>query len=163
MRTSFFVAIALAAACAPAADQAASAPAAPDTAAVRVGLQAASDKWDVLAVAGDAAGIATLFTEDGTVAFFGAPTTTGRANIQAMMTGLYSVAKVTAAKGTILGVTAPAPGLATARGTYTEVVDSSGVTISNWWRWAASYRQAPDGQWLMTYLMSFPDSVSRAK
>lgn len=163
MRSQLLVAIALAAACAPAADQAASAPAASDTVAVRAGLQAASDKWDALAVAGDAAAIAALFADDGAVAFFGAPTTTGRANIQAMMTGLYSAAKVTSAKGTILGITAPAPGMATARGTYMEVTDSSGVTTTGWYRWAGAYRQAPDGQWLITYLMSFPDSTRRNK
>jgi uncharacterized protein (TIGR02246 family) len=161
MRNSFFVAIALAAACAPAADQAASAPAAPDTAAVRVAIQAVGDKWASLAMAGDAAGIAALFTEDGTFAAFGLPTATGRANIQAVLAGLFAAAKSTSAQAVVLGVTAPAPGIATARGTYVETVDSSGVIITNHWRWAAAYRQTPEGAWLTTYDMAFPDSTVR--
>jgi uncharacterized protein (TIGR02246 family) len=161
MRNALFVAVALAAACAPAAEQPAAAPAAPDTAAVRVALQAAADQWASFAMAGDAAGIASLFTEDGTAAIFGMPTTTGRANIQAMMAGLFAAGKVTSAKATIEAVAAPVPGIATARGNYLEVVDSSGVTISNWWRWAAAYRQGPDGQWLTTFDMAFTDSTTR--
>jgi uncharacterized protein (TIGR02246 family) len=161
MRNALFVAVAIAAACAPAAEQQAAAPAAPDTAAVRVSIQALGDSWAALAMAGDAAGIAALFTEDGTAAFFGFPTTTGRANIQAFMAGLFAAGKVTSAKATVVGVTAPAPGIATAGGTYMEVVDSSGVTITNWWRWAAAYRQAPDGTWLTAYDMAFQDSTAR--
>jgi len=157
MRNALFV-LALAAAGAPAAAQQS---AAPDTAALRVTIQALTDRWASASLAGDAAGIANLFTENGTAAFFGMPTTSGRSNIQALIANLFAAAKVTTAKGTVGMVAAPGPGIATALGTYMEVLDSSGVTITNWWRWAAAYRQGPDGGWLMTYDMAFPDSTTR--
>lgn len=158
MRNALFVVVALAGA--PAAAQQS---AAPDTAALRVTIQTLTDQWANASMAGDAATIANLFTENGTAAFFGMPTTSGRSNIQALIAGLFTAAKVTSAKGTVGMVAAPGPGMATALGTYMEVLDSSGVTITNWWRWAAAYRQGPDGAWLLTYDMGFPDSTKRGK
>ena len=112
-------------------------------------------------MAGNAAGIAGLFTEEGTATFFGFPTTTGRAAIEALMAGLFSAVKVTASSVSVEMVAAPAPGLGTALGMYAETVDSSGVTIQTWYHWAGSYRQDADGQWRFAYLMSFPDSTKR--
>lgn len=162
MRNALFLAVGLAAACAPAAEQpAASAPAAPDTAAVRLAIQAVSDRYAELDVAGDAAGIAGLYAENGTAAFFGFPTTTGRAGIEAIYRTLFGIQKLTAATSTVLTASSPAPGLATAGGTFAETVDSSGTIIRNWWRWAAAYRQGADSRWEISFIMAFPDSTSR--
>lgn len=165
MRNRLLAVLLLAAACAPAPETPAEAPGestmAPDTAAVRAAVDGIGARWSEYAVAGDAAAIAATFTEDGTVAFFGFPTTTGRAGIEALMAGAYSVVDVTAAESRTGAVAAPAPGIATALGTYTETVDSSGVVITTWVRWAAAYRQDADGQWQHTYLISFPDSTKR--
>lgn len=165
MRNRLFAVLLIAGACAPAPEAPAGLPAemtaTPDTAAVRAAVEATGTRWAEFAVAGNAAGIAGLFTEDGTAAFFGFPTTTGRAAIEAMMGALFAAVKVTAAQTTVQAVAVPAPGVATALGTYTETVDSSGVTISTWYRWAAAYRQGADGQWLTTYDIAFPDSTKR--
>ena len=161
MRTRIWALLALAAACSPAAEEQAAAPAAPDTAAVRAELQGHVDRWVQYAMAGDAAGIASLYTEDATYAGYGFPTTTGRANLQTGNAGYYGGVKVISVQATVEAAAAPAPGIATARGTYADVLDSNGVTISSWWRWAAAYRQGADGLWLMSYHMAFPDSTRR--
>lgn len=137
--------------------------AAPDTAALRAALQAFTDRYAGLAKAGDVAGLAATFTEDGTAAYYGFPTTSGRAGLQALYSGLLAVQKVTAADGAVISANQVMPGLATALGTYHEMLDSAGTVLHAWWRWAAAYRQAPDGQWLISYIMAFPDSTKRGK
>jgi ketosteroid isomerase-like protein len=160
MRHLFFAAALLAACARPETPQAAG-PAALDTAAVRTALQALSDSYAAALVAGDVAAVTGHFTEDATAAYFGFPTTTGRANIQGIYATLLGIQKVTAAASTVGAAGSAAPGLATAGGTFHETVDSSGVTIDNWWRWASAYRQEADGQWRIAYIMAFPDSTSR--
>jgi len=161
MRNRLWALLALAAACSPAADQQAAAPAAPDTAAVRAELQSLVDRYVQYLMAGDAAGVAGLYTDDATYAVYGVPTTTGRANVEAVFAGYFGAFKVTSAQGTVEAAASPGPGIATARGIYTDVEDSSGVRISSWSRWASAYRQAADGQWLISYHIGFPDSTSR--
>jgi len=161
MRNALFVAVAIAAACAPAAEQQAAAPAAPDSAAARAAIEAISQQYSARLVANDAAGISALFTEDATAAYFGYPTTTGRANIQALYAASFGVAKPTAAQLTVGTAGAITPGLLTAGGTSQQTVDSSGVSVTTYWRWAAAYHQGTDGQWRFAYVMAFPDSTSR--
>jgi uncharacterized protein (TIGR02246 family) len=161
MRNALFVAVAIAAACAPAAEKQAAAPAAPDSAAARAAVEALSQQYSDRIVAGDAAAVAALFSEDATTSFFGFPTTNGRANIQALYAASIGAAKRTAAKITLGRVNAVAPGLLTAVGTSDESVDSSGVSITSYWRWVAAFRQGADGQWRFAYIMAFPDSTSR--
>jgi len=160
MRNAFFVAVGLAAACAPAEREVAT-PAAPDTAAVRQAIQAHGDRWAEFDIAANAAGLAGLHAEDATAAFFGLPTATGSAAIEALFNAYFSTTRVTAAASAVTTVAAPAPGVATALGTYTVTTDSSGVVRTGWYRWAAAYRQGADGQWRVGYIQSFPDSVVR--
>ena len=161
MRTRIWALLALAAACSPAAEEQAAAPAAPDTAALRAELQGQADRWVQYALAGDAAGVAGLYTDDATYAAYGIPTTTGRANVEALFAGYFGAFKITSAQLTVQAAASPGPGIATARGIYTDVADSSGVTVSSWWRWAGAYRQGADGQWLLSYNIAFADSTKR--
>ena len=161
MRNALFVAVAVVAACAPAAQQQAAAPAAPDSVAARAAIEAIGQQYSDRLIANDAAGVSALFTEDATAAYFGYPTTTGRANIQALYVASFGVAKPTAAHVTVGTAGALAPGLLTAGGTTQQTVDSSGVSITSYWRWAAAYHQGADGQWRFAYIMAFPDSMSR--
>jgi hypothetical protein len=62
MRNRLWALLALAAACSPAADQQAAAPAAADTAAVRAELQSLGDRWIQYAMAGDAATVRAIRT-----------------------------------------------------------------------------------------------------
>lgn len=161
MRNTLFAAVAIAAACAPAAQQQAAAPAAPDSVAARAAIEALGKQYTDRIVAGDAAAVAALFTEDAVTSYYGFPTTTGRANIQALYATTLGVAKRTGAQITVGRANGITPGVVTAVGINKETVDSSGVSITNYWRWVAAYRQEADGQWRFAYIMAFPDSMSR--
>lgn len=159
MRIPLLMAIGAAAACAPAAEQQAEAPALPDTAVVRQAIQAHGDQWAAYDIAGDAAGLVSLHTDDATVAFYGIPTTTGTTALLTMYQGYLSVNKVLSAQSVVQAVAAPAPGMATALGRYIATADSSGVVRTMWYRWAGAYRLGNDGKWRVSYLMSMPDSI----
>ena len=161
MRNALFVAVAIAAACAPAAEQQAAAPAALDSTAARAAVEAVSQQYSDRVVASDAGGVSALFTVDATAAYFGYPTTTGRANIQALYAASFGIAKPTAVQITVGTAGEISPGLVTAGGTSQQTVDSSGVSITTYWRWAAAYHPRADGQWRFAYIMAFPDSMSR--
>ncbi|HSR14716.1 MAG TPA: nuclear transport factor 2 family protein [Gemmatimonadales bacterium] len=159
MRILLLMTIGVAAACAPAAERQAEAPALPDTAVVRQAIQAHGNQWAAFDMAGDAAGLVSLHTDDASVAFYGIPTTTGTTALQAMYQGYLAANKVTSAQSVVQAIAAPAPGIATARGLYIATTDSSGVVRTGWYRWAGAYRQGADGQWRVSYLMSMPDSI----
>ena len=163
MRNMFWCAVALAAACSPAEQQQAAAPAAPDTAATRVAIQSLFDDYARLAKAGDVAGLVNLYAANATMNEFGLPTLTGHAAIEAAYTGVFGLLKVGSLTIPVASAMAPAPGLASALGTYAETVDSSGVLTNSWGRWVASFRQDSTGQWKIAFLMAFPDSVKAAQ
>jgi ketosteroid isomerase-like protein len=159
MRIPLLMTMTIAAACAPAAERQAEAPALPDTAVVRQAIQTHGDQWAAYDMAGDAAGLVSLHTDDASVAFYGLPTTTGAAALQALYQGYLAVNKVSSAESIVQAVSASAPGIATARGLYIATTDSSGVVRTGWYRWAGAYRQDADGRWRVSYLMSMPDSI----
>lgn len=151
-------------ACAPAAEPpAASGPAALDSAAAAAVVDAFTAEYARHLVAGDAAAIAGLFTDDATGAYFSFPTATGRAAIEELYAASFKLAPRIAARIVTTSVNGSIPGLITGVGTNSETADSAGVSIIQHWRWAAVWRQGADGRWRFSYAMAFPDSVTRGK
>ncbi|HEX9166827.1 MAG TPA: hypothetical protein VF862_13020 [Gemmatimonadales bacterium] len=162
MRNALFVSIAFAVACAPAAEPPAAADFAPDSAAALAAAQELGRQYAERIVTGDAASVAGLFTEDATTAYFGYPTTSGRANIQALYAAsIASAGKPTGSQIAVTSATGVTPGLITVLGTNAETRDSAGVMVTQHWRWAAAVRKDADGQWRFAYSMAFPDSTTR--
>jgi uncharacterized protein (TIGR02246 family) len=129
----------------------------PDTAAVRAAVNAASAKLNAAYLAGDAAAVAGLFTEDARAEYAGFPSAKGRAAIQSTYDTYFKSNKLTVAETTIMEVTALTPDLVTAGGTYHSF--GNGKPKHAWWRWAAAYRKGADGEYRISYIMAFPDST----
>jgi len=134
-------------------------PAAPDSAAVAAGVQATIDRYEAADLAGDVATAAGLYTEDATVAFYGAPTTAGRANIAAMLNQMTAIARITETDIGIDGLNPISNERATAGGRVVEVTDSAGYLRRGFYRWAGAFQKGADSTWRITYLIGFPDSV----
>ena len=92
---------------------------------------------------------------DATAAFDGSPTTTGRANLEALFAGYFSAQKVTRAEITVISAGVSAPTVATAGGTASFDNEGNGSTRTDNWRWAAEYRLGTDGQWRISYHIGF--------
>ena len=129
----------------------------PDTAAVRAAVNAASAKLNAAYLAGDAAAVAGLFTEDARAEYAGFPSAKGRAAIQSTYDTYFKSNKLTVAETTIMEVNALTPDLVTAGGTYHSF--GNGKPKHAWWRWAAAYRKGADGEYRISYIMAFPDST----
>ena len=150
----------LGAACYGPARQETAAAAAPDTAAIHMAVQALGDRFETNALAGNAAAVASDFTEDGRAEFYGFPSAVGRAAVEGLYTTYFGSNKVTASEVTTQAVSATGPDLASARGVTSVTAEAGGKTSTTHWRWAAAYRKGADGQWRVSYIIGFPDSPS---
>lgn len=160
MRTLMMIALGLASACAPAAkapDQAAAAPPA-DTAALRTALNALADQYEAAELSGNAAQVASMYSDGATVVFQGFPSATGKTALEAMFAQAAAAQKtleMTIETGTIVS---PGADEANALGTAVQLVDVGGKKSRMWWRWVGGYRRL-EGQWKLNFLMAFQDST----
>lgn len=149
-------ALALTAACQPPAEPQA---ALPDSATVHAALQAGADAYEAAQLAGDAAATAALYTEDGTAAFEGSPTTTGRAALQALTQAAFDAGgKPVAVESVVQAAGVHSPTVATAGGSASFTFDSAGVRRTDTWRWAAEYQLEADGVWRISYIIAFREA-----
>jgi uncharacterized protein (TIGR02246 family) len=122
------------------------APRAADTAADVATLKAEAPTWFKLYNAGDAAGVAALYAEDGMVLAPGAPAAVGRAAIQSFLASDIAASKAagltnTGSEVTDVGV---AGDMAWITGTYV-VTDASGATVDKG-KYVTIYRRV-SGKW----------------
>jgi uncharacterized protein (TIGR02246 family) len=121
-------------------------PKAPDTAADAAAIKADAAVWFTHYNAGDAAGVAALYAEDGVVLAPGAPAAVGRAAIQAFIAS--DIAKSKAAgltdKGDEVTDVGVAGDMGWVTGTYS-VTDASGATVDKG-KYVTIYRRA-NGKW----------------
>ena len=73
----------------------------PDSATVRAALNAAFTRMSAGYLAGDAAAVASFFTEDARAEYAGFPSAVGRAAIQTLYEGYFKANKLTVAESTI--------------------------------------------------------------
>lgn len=164
MRSTFLIPIlGVIAACTPAAVDQAAAPAAVDTAATKAALDGLRGQYMARYAAGDAAGLAALYNENGTIDFQGAPQMVGPAGIEAGLKAGFAVEKPVSLE-IVSAMTVPLDdSRAVERGTYHSTGTLKGKAVHNWGRWASSGSKDSTGAWRLNYLMAFPDSTKTDK
>ena len=120
-----------------------------DAAAVRQAIEDGGDAWETAALAGDAAALTALYTEDAIVMAPNAPKAEGSAAIQTAFTEMLAVAPFTAIEIVTDGVEVSASGdMAWAHGSYTSTNTVAGVPYEETGKWA-NVSENRDGQWLL--------------
>lgn len=120
-----------------------------DVAAVREAIDASGAAWETAALAGDAAALTALYTEDAIVMPPNALKSVGSAAIQTGFTEMLGVAPFTAIDIVTEGVEVSASGdMAWAHGTYTSTNTVAGEPYEDTGKWA-NVSENRDGQWLM--------------
>jgi uncharacterized protein (TIGR02246 family) len=159
---SAVAALLAAAACTPKPSQTTTA-AAVDTAAALRGIDSTRARYAALQLAGDATGLAGLYTEDATQDVFGMPRTRGRAAIEAGFKTEFAARKFTVAEINPVQTMVRTNQNATEIGTYHDLHDVSGVKDHEWGRFVVGLLKGADGVWRLTYVMAFPDSTKVEK
>lgn len=156
------LALLLSAACTPKpADSGATA--AVDTAAFKTSLDSLRTRYIALRTAGDATGLAGLYTEDAGVDQFGLPRLRGRAAIEAAFKADYAVRKYPVLEIMPINAMARTNTDGSEIGTYHEMSDSSGTKVHAWGRYLVAFSKDSVGQWRLQYLIGFPDSTKVEK
>lgn len=151
------------AACTPAPVDQAAAPGMVDTAATKAALDGLRAQYMSRYAAGDAAGLAALYNENGTIDFQGAPQMVGPAGIEAGLKAGFAVEKPVSLE-IVSAMTVPLDdSRAVERGTYHSTGSLNGKAVHNWGRWASSGSRDSTGAWRLNYLMAFPDSTKTDK
>lgn len=120
-----------------------------DVAAVREAIDASGAAWETAALAGDAAALTALYSEDAIVMPPNAPKSVGSAAIQTGFTEMLAVAPFTAIDIVTEGVEVSASGdIAWAHGTYTSTNTVAGEPYEDSGKWL-NVSENRDGQWLM--------------
>jgi ketosteroid isomerase-like protein len=161
--SSALILLLIAAACTPNPVDQAVASAAVDTAAIKGALDAVRAEYMRLYAARDAAGIAALYSEAGSIDFYGAPPMRGKAGIEAGLNAGFAVQKPVSLE-IISQMTVPInDARAGERGIYHTVDSLNGKAAHAWGRWVSSAGKDSTGAWRLNYLMAFPDSQKTDK
>ncbi len=132
-----------------------------DTAAVKSGIDSLRAAYARAEVAGDAAALGQLWTEDGTLDMYGAPRTKGRANIEAGLKADFASRKWTVSEITPVQTNVQNNEAGSEIGTYHVMHDVNGTVDHEWGRYVVGVQKGADGKWRLDYLMFFPDSTKR--
>jgi ketosteroid isomerase-like protein len=116
-----------------------------------------------LFAAADAAGLAGLFTSDGTVDQFGVPRMKGRTQIEAGFKTAFGVQQPKSLDIVPLRLTPATPNLVGEIGTYHEMDVLKGKTVHVWGGNVVSIAKDSTGAWRLGYVMGFPDSTKTDK
>lgn len=127
------------------------------------GIAAVRNGYMKLYAAADAAGLAGLFTPDGTVDQFGAPRMKGRAAIEAGFKAAFGMMAPKSIEIAPLRITPATASLAAEIGTYHQMDDLKGKTAHTWGRYVVSLARDSTGTWHLGYVMGFPDSTKTDK
>ena len=120
-------------------------------------------KYMKLFAAGDATGLAALFTADGGIDAFAAPRMRGRAQIEAGLKAGFGMQQPVSLDIVPLRFAPASNSLTAELGTYHETDTVKGKTVHYWGRYVTSAAKDSTGAWKLKYLMAFPDSTKTAK
>jgi uncharacterized protein (TIGR02246 family) len=141
-------------------DAAAAAAAAPDTAALRVELKAQVDAYGAAVLAGDAAALTAMYTDDATVEITAVPTLIGRAAIMAADSANFAAGKPTEWSATVRTVVPIGGGAVAQTGSWSDAWPAPGGKVARRaGRWVSSSQKGEDGKWRIGYLMAMIDST----
>jgi len=127
------------------------------------GLAATRASYMRLYAAGDAAGLAMLFSPDATVDEFGAPRMKGRAQIEAGLKAAFGMQTPKLLEIVPVSVTETSSTVAAEGGTYHQMDTAKGKAVHIWGRYVISAAKDTAGTWHLQYLMGFPDSTKTDK
>jgi len=152
------------AACAPkAAEQAAAAPVAVDTAAVQAAIAGFWPRWIASATSADTAAMAALLADSVRIDSKGMPPILGRAGWMTIFETMMKTTKVEAEAITPELTSVVDNDLAYQTGDFIETTTTDGKTQAEYGRYAAAIRKDADGQWRLRYIMAFADSTVPVK
>lgn len=155
------MAVTLVSACAPKEEPAASVPAAaPDTAALRAEIAPLGEAYRAAIIAGDAAALNALYTDNATVELTGIPTLIGRAAIMTADSMNFTMGKPTDWNSTVRSTVALGNGGVAQTGSWSDAMPAAGgKTTRRDGRWIAGLAKGEDGKWRINYLMGMTDST----
>jgi uncharacterized protein (TIGR02246 family) len=134
-----------------------------DTVAARAGIDSLRASYSRAEMAGDAAALGQLYTEDATLDMYGAPRTKGRTGIEAGLAADFAARKYPVSEITPIAVNVRANDAGSEIGTYHVMHDVNGAMDHEWGRYVAGFEKGADGKWRLDYLMFFPDSTKAEK
>lgn len=140
-------------------DDAAAAPAPPDTAALRVELASLTDAYGAAVLAGDAAALNALYTDDATVEITAVPTLTGRAAIMSADSASFAQGKPSEWSATVRSTVPIGNGNVAQTGSWSDATPMGGKTVRRAGRWISAAQKGTDGKWRISYLMAMIDST----
>ncbi|HEY7472421.1 MAG TPA: SgcJ/EcaC family oxidoreductase [Gemmatimonadota bacterium] len=120
-----------------------------DVAAVQQAIEDGGDAWEAAALAGDAAALTALYTDDAIIMPPNAAQAEGSAAIQAAFTEMLAATPFTAIEIVTDGVEVSASGdMAWAHGSYTSTNTVAGEPYEDTGKWA-NVSENRDGKWLL--------------
>jgi ketosteroid isomerase-like protein len=131
---------------APAAQPARNAAESPDPGRVREYIEAANARLIQHFVAGDAAGAASMFTDDAILMLAGAPAATGTAEIERLFAGTFAVVRFRSVQAEILEVTV-AGDMAYEVGKTVMTYEAGGQTYREMGKYLVAWKRLPGGEW----------------
>ena len=162
---SAFTGFALAAlvACAPKAEEQAAPPATVDSAAVVSAAVGYWPRWIAAVTAGDMAAMGGLVSDSVRLDLKGFPPMIGKAAFVATFEPLMKTMKMDSEVMTPEQTTAISNELAYQTGDYVEATTAAGKSQTEYGRYAAAIGKGADGQWRLSYIMAFADSIVPVK
>ena len=150
-------------ACAPIQSQEAAAPMAVDSAAVVSAAVGYWPRWIAAVISGDLAAMGGLLSDSVRLDLKGYPPMVGKAAFAATFEPLMKDLKVDSEVITPEQTTAISNELAYQTGDYVETMTAAGKTQTEYGRYAAAIGKGADGQWRLSYIMAFADSLVPVK
>ena len=137
---------------------------APDTDAMRVALDPFGASYKAATLAGDAAALNALYTDNAVVELSNQPTAVGRAAILKADSAQFATIKFSDWNINIRGTTDLGGGRAAQSGTFwSKFADKKGAKMSQYGRWVAGFMKGDDAKWRINYLMGMTDSLKPTK
>jgi len=157
------VALIVLVACAPKAKEQAAPPAAVDSAAVVSAAAGYWPRWIAAVTAGDMAAMGGLVSDSVRLDLKGFAPMVGKAAFLATFEPLMKATKMDSEVITPELTTAISNELAYQTGDYVETMTTAGKTQTEYGRYAAAIGKGADGQWRLSYIMAFADSLVPVK
>lgn len=137
---------------------------APDTAALRAELAPLIDSYRTAILAGDAAALNALYTDDATVELTAVPTLIGRAAIMTADSAAFAAGKPTEWSATVRSTVPIGNGSVAQTGSWADATPvGGGKVMRRAGRWISASQKGTDGKWRISYLMGMTDSTTTGK